>query len=243
MKKFFMMFMALMTCCISVSAQDEGEEEDEIDSTFDFCYADGTVIPNGSTVVFTNASVDPDDGTALIHAPLYVKANTEEGGFVGIKCDVSDMTTGAFKICFPETCIQEEVPEEGVAYSFTVNTEAGGASSGSNDPFTSSIGPRDLETAWLNIANYATCRVDYQIQPYSQVETKYGISYISLGAGSKITVYYQYADPMAVKGVTDNTEAKVVSIHTAGGQQVQSLVKGINIVRYDNGKTVKVMGR
>ncbi len=239
MKKLLMMLMALMAC-ITVSAQDEGEEE-ELDTTFDFCYADGTVIPNGSTLLF-NGSVDPDDGTGAIHPPIFVKANTEEGGFVGISCEVVGMTNGMFKICFPMECISK-VASDGDPDIY-VDTEAGGAKADPNTgPLTSNDQPRDLETAWVNFEEYNTFKVDYQIQVYTRFDSKYGTSYMNVGSGSKITVVYNYADPAGISGVSDSRQAKVVSVHTADGQQVRTVGKGLNIVRYDNGKTVKVIGR
>ena len=214
-----------------------------LDKTFEFCDKDGNVYENGSELTFYDVHVDPDDGTAVLHAPLYVKSTTDEGGYVGITCKYTDMPSGTFKICFPNKCIPSS------RASNEIVTDAGGAESmfGDPKPLTKSDAARDLETAWTDIKGYGSFNVTYQINVYKQVEEDFlGVTrtnYEKIADGSTITVKFLYADPAGINAMQNGGEKKVAAVYNLGGQRTNSMQKGVNIVKYNNGETVKVLNK
>ena len=58
--------------------------------------------------------------------------------------------------------------------------------------------------------------------------------------GPKITVNFIYNDPASINGVS-NDGAKAVAFYNANGQQINNLQKGLNFIKYSNGKTVKTV--
>lgn len=230
MNKMFTLCLTLLSV-LSVSAQD-------FDKTFEFCDKNGNVIADGSTVTYSDAEVDPDFGSATVHADLFIKNVTDKDAYAAIECVATDMPNGAFKICFPSACIQR------YDSSFTITTDGGGKTDGS--AITKEDGPVSLETAWLP-DNYGSFDVTYQIflceskkvpSPFGEGE----IDKISpVATGNKITVKYVYADPAGINGVNDKTAKKETARYNIGGQQVKANSKGVSIVKYSDGTTVKVV--
>lgn len=224
MKKIMTMLLAFVA---SASMYAQG-----LDKTFEFCDKDGNVYENGSEQTFYDVYVDPDDGTTVLHAPLYVKSTTDEGGYVGITCKYDGMPSGQFKICFPSLCLQSSNASD----EFVTAAGGGGMFGG---PLTKADGARDLETAWVDIEGYGSFNVTYQINVYKQVEE----GYEKIADGSTITVKFLYADPAGINAMQNGGENKVAEIYNLGGQRTNSMQKGVNIVKYSNGETVKVLNK
>jgi hypothetical protein len=84
-------------------------------------------------------------------------------------------------------------------------------------------------------------------------ETSYGTTTVELQAnivtalgtvesyGPKITVNMIYKDPASVKNLEN--EVKAVARYNAAGQQISGEQQGLNIVKLDNGKAVKVVNK
>ena len=66
------------------------------------------------------------------------------------------------------------------------------------------------------------------------------LDYTTVGKSSDITIRFINRDPSAINGVADNSAAKEVARYTVGGQRINAPVKGINIVKLSDGRTVKV---
>ncbi len=222
MKKIMTMLLAFIASA-SMYAQ--------VDNTFEFCDKDGNVYENGSELMFCDVEADPDDGTAVLHAPLYVKSTTDEGGYVGITCKYTDMPSGSFKICFPSLCMQSWNASDEIV------TKAGGGGP-FGGAFTKADGPKDLETAWTRIEGYGSFNVTYQINVYKDAEGSEKIA-----DGSTITVKFLYADPAGINAMQNGGEKKVAAVYNLNGQKTNSLQRGVNIVKYSNGETVKVLNK
>lgn len=232
MKKIMTMLLAFVA---SASMYAQG-----LDKTFEFCDKDGNVYENGSELTFYDVDVDPDDGTAVLHAPLYVKSTTDEGGYVGITCKYDGMPSGKFKICFPSLCMQS------TNASGEIVTDAGGGGM-FGGPLTQADGARYLDSAWDAIEGYGSFNVTYQINVYKQVEedvlgetiTKYE----KIADGSTVTVKFLYADPAGINAMQNSGEKKVAAVYNLNGQKIASMERGVNIVKYSNGETVKVLNK
>lgn len=235
MKKIFAICLAFIAG-ITAYAQD-------VDHTFEFCDENGNVIENGANVTFNNVYVDPDDGSASIHAPLFIKSTTDEGGYVSITAEIKDKPNGNFKVCFPNSCVMTGKAND------VISTPAGTPNGLTNAPFSKSDGIQDVETAWQDITGYGSYTVTYQIGVYEAEkkevhlgdETYTQLVYNRVADGSKITATFVYADPAGISGAIDASNKNVSSIYNISGQRINSLEKGINIIKYSDGKTIKVL--
>lgn len=79
-----------------------------------------------------------------------------------------------------------------------------------------------VNTEWKPTpAQYGTCEVTLQ-----------------LGTADKITVNFVYADPSAITSLSSSK--KVVAYYTLDGKQISSPLKGITLVRYNDGSIKKI---
>lgn len=211
--------------CISMSAQDK---------TFEFCDKNGNVIADGSTVTFTEAEEDPDFGMVTMHADLFIKNTTDNASYAAIRC-VGELPDGDFKICFPQNCIQKSSFTDP---TFDFTTEGGGHLNGS--AIAKSDAPVSLETAWMP-TTYGSFSVTYQILLCEPKTTNGITTYDPVAEGSKITANFIYSDPTGINGVKDTGIKKEVARYNIGGQLVGNAVKGLNIIKYSDGTTVKTV--
>lgn len=204
--------------------------------TFQFCDPDGNIYPNGSNIICNQTSVDPDDGTVSVTAPLYIKNITDQGGYVGITCQYQNMPGGTFKICFPYCMITTDA-------SATIVTDAGGANL-LGYPLEKKNGAKDVGTSWTDITSYGSFSVTYQINVYQKIDAAAGATpdnFRKTADGSTITVNYLYDDPDGIKMPENSVTG--TSVYSLNGLRISTLMPGVRIEVGDNRKARKVLVR
>ena len=75
------------------------------------------------------------------------------------------------------------------------------------------------------------------------VRDAYGIprNYTFKADGPSVTVNFNYSDPAGIDGVKVEGENEIVARYTLDGRRLLAPKKGINIVKYANGKTAKII--
>ena len=180
-------------------------------------YADGSVIDitEGEEDVF---------GDYQFPTGLYVENISGEDIYVGVDYEIVAIPNGSFQICFPENCVQQSKKGSYSTQQGPMKTDA----------------KKDLQAEWLPEENgFGTCSVKIQVNIYTKnvLTGKFNLD----ENGPKVTVNMIFKDPASVKNVEN--EAKAVAKYNAAGQQVNNEQKGLNIVKLDNGKAVKVINQ
>lgn len=213
MKKLFTLCLSFIFGALAVSAQ--------VDDVFQFTDGEnGPVIPDGSRIVRNVVETNPAGN--MIPGNLWLKNVGGTPGAVSIKYDVLSMTpeNSRFQMCFPSNCYSTDVQ----GYHF--ESPRGGGPVSLN---------QDIMTEWIT-SSEGSCEVTYQV--FRHTAASGGETY----PGSKITVLYT-TDPNAtgISGVTTTESREVVARYTLDGQLLSAPQKGINIVKYADGRTEKVL--
>lgn len=211
MKKIFTSVFALLFATNFVFAEN--------DKIVQFVDKAGNVVNDG-------AVINVDEGKELfgdLQFPtgLYVKNVSEDDIYVGVSYEIKSIPNGAFQICFPQNCVQKD---------------AVGKYSTPQGPLVAAD-KKDIQAEWIpDEDGFGTCTVELQVNIYTyNALTK---RYILDENGPKITVNMNYKDPASVNGL-EADKTKETAHYNLAGQHVSKGQKGVNIVKYDNGKTVK----
>ncbi|MDD7705030.1 MAG: hypothetical protein PUJ13_01390 [Bacteroidales bacterium] len=225
MKKIFTLAMLLVLGLGTSFAQDE-----EIDNTLQFVDSKGTVVPDGSEITRTEVE---DMGFALqISTGLSVKNTSEDN--VGSLCEftILELPTGSeILCCYPMACLPN-TNKPG-----TYKTKGGVLDPNSTVPFS---------TEWSGMQNYGTAKSTFQLLICEAVfhATKTGGYYTAgdvIANGPKITVNFVYSDPTGINGPTNVTVNRVAERYNAAGARIYAPVKGINILKMEDGSVKKVL--
>ncbi|MBQ8453604.1 MAG: hypothetical protein IJ539_07910 [Prevotella sp.] len=215
MKKLFTLICFLTTLSLSVLAQD-----------VTFVDKNGNPVADNSCLAITDGEIIGDDEWAYIQLPtgLFIKNNGTSAAYVGISYTIKELPHGAFQICFPLNCVQKDAAG---AYSTDPAAIAAGES-------------KDLQSEWIvdELGKYGYCEVEYQLvfYDYEPLTQKY----TQKGTGPKVTVGFNYSDEThGVEAISYHSSA--AAYYTLDGRQLDSLQKGLNIVKDNNGKTVTVI--
>ena len=214
-------FMAMFG--ISAMAQTDLE-------TFQFVEKVGNVVPDGTTLTINETEVK--DGKLQISTGLYVKNNTNTTQAIALDYDIQSLPNGNYSICYPGQCQKY--------FSAELITKGPAVVDPTAQDYTN---PADLQAEWFPTA-YGTSTVTIQIKVH-EVSTREVFGTVLPDAGEfkaygpKVTLNLVYADPTGINGVSDNANADVVSRYNAAGMRVNSAVKGLNIEKLSNGKTIK----
>ena len=220
MKKFFTLTLLLLAAALPSLAQGT-------DATFAFVDADGNQLGDGTTLTIVGKEEVVDDGfgqyaSIIVNSGLSVKNTTGTDAALKIAYTISHISNGAVQFCFPVNCLNHE--ETGSWVSDGTILKAGETSS--------------LRTEWLpaDVGHYGEATVTYQVKvcEYNALLK----SYTEIADGPTVTVSYVYQDEAAVTAL-NNGEATPTARYTINGQRTDAPVKGVNIVRLSNGKTIK----
>lgn len=216
MKKIFTFLFAAMACSFTCMAQ----TEEEIDETFQFVDDEGNVVPNGSVVTATTATLHPE-GYYMIKPGFTIKNVSDDVAYCGIAYSIKDISNGVFQICFPQACVQQQQVGD-------YETGQGGLVAGEN---------KDMQTEWCPL-DYGTATVSYQVIVYA---SGFAGNYIPVGEGPTVTVNFVYSDPAGVDGVTAAGDVKETARYSLDGRRLSHPEKGINLVKTSDGKVRKVL--
>ena len=215
MKKLFTSVMMLLFATSFAFAQEE--------ALVRFVDEAGNVYADGSVIDITEGKEDVF-GDYLFPTGLYVENISGEDIYIGADYEIVAIPNGSFQFCFPQNCVQQS--KKG-SYS----TDQGKIATDDK---------KDLQAEWFpDEKGYGTCTVIIQINiyTYNAITKKYNLD----EHGPKVTVNMIYKDPASVKNVEN--EVKAVAKYNVAGQQVNGEQRGLNIVKLDNGKAVKVVNK
>lgn len=196
----------------------------QIDESFQFIDKDGNVITDGSTITVTE--IGDFMGLPCISTGLRVKKNTTENIGVSASLNISRIDNGGLKCCFPASCIQVITQPTEVETKPSVIIEESS----------------DFLTEWI-FSDYGTCTTTFKLKIYDVEYNNYGlpVNYTYKADGPSVTVNFVYSDPTGINSTEISGDKTVTGIYTIGGQQIEQLQKGINIVKYSNGKSAKIV--
>ena len=202
----------------------------QTDNTFEFVDKDGNVVPDGSTITVNEVS-DDGMGTLMIKTGLHVVSHSSNKEGIGLTFNLSKMDNGALSVCFPGNCINYEAV-------------------GDYDNKTAIVDPnmnKDFQTEWLP-ATYGTATATFTLSRYEVVKKtvpRLGVTIEEVGDkiadGPTVTVNFVYTDPTAINGVESSSKKSVVARYNANGQRIAEPQHGLNIVKYSDGTTRKVV--
>lgn len=207
-----------------------------VDNTFQFVDKSGNVIADGSTVTVKDVTIeteyDEETGKAVgtfpvIYSGISARNTTSAVAYGGMKWTINRIDNGSMQVCFPEQCtVGDKIGEK--------NNEPGMMEASQT---------KSIQTEWLPKAAGET-EVKLTFTYYSMKEDQWGIpTYTKTGEGSSITVRFVYDGSASVNGIVDDANDRVVARYSAGGALLSGKQKGLNILRYASGKTVKQIVR
>ena len=217
MKKIFTLAMLLVLGLGTSFAQDE-----EIDNTLQFVDAQGAVVPDGSEITRTEVE---DDGFGSLQIPTGLSVKNTSTEPVGTKCEfnVLELPTGSVNCCFPMACMS--------ALKTGTFKTMGGALDASET--------RDFQTEWIGFEQYGKAKATFQILICELGQ--FGKAGDVIANGPKITINFVYSDPTGINGPTNVTVNRVAERYNAAGARIYAPVKGINILKMEDGSVKKVL--
>ncbi len=221
MKKFFTSCLMIAFGVMTSFAQGS------VDETLQFVDKQGNVVPNGSVLKLTE--LEGDDFMKMIKAGLDVKNTSSQSVDVFVKVNVTQQDHGDLQVCFPKNCMMFHLGED----KTTTGTMAGNEQ-------------KDLQTEWVPGLDdtgenpmYGKCVAELQLVRVTVDEDGQNIEHL----GSKVILDFEYSNTSGIDNLSESDKVSEVVRYNANGQIVSSPVKGLNIVKMSNGKTVKTVER
>lgn len=215
MKKLFTLCIALLFSCVAMNAQN-----------FIFVDGDGNTIENGATLTMDqvsykeNSVFNPDGSYEIIQVPMislsgvYIKNNSAESQSCKVTYNVTALPNGSFAACCAGNC--SNLDSEGTIEK-NANADAGKTIDISTD------------TEWVPVAA-GTTTVKISAQGSK-----------SMLPDSEITINFIYDGTASIDGIQNNADNKVVARYSINGQLLDAPQKGINILKYSDGRIEKVI--
>ncbi len=214
MKKLFTLCIALLFSCVAMNAQN-----------FIFVDGDGNTIENGATLTMDQVSYKKEfvynpDGSYEIQVPMislsgvYIKNNSAESQSCKVTYNVTALPNGLFAACCAGNC--SNLDSEGTIEK-NANADAGKTIDIS------------IDTEWVPVAA-GTTTVKISAQGSK-----------SMLPDSEITINFIYDGTASIDGIQNNADNKVVARYSINGQLLDAPQKGINILKYADGRIEKVI--
>lgn len=215
MKKLFTLCIALLFSCVAMNAQN-----------FIFVDGDGNTIENGATLTMDQVAYkedivfNPDGSFEVVQVPMIplsgvlIKNNSAESQSCKVTFNVTALPNGSFAACCAENCSnldKERTIEK------NANADAGKTIDISTD------------TEWVPVAA-GTTTVKISAQGSK-----------SMLPDSEITINFIYDGTASIDGIQNNADNKVVARYSINGQLLDAPQKGINILKYADGRIEKVI--
>lgn len=215
MKKLFTLCIALLFSCVAMNAQN-----------FIFVDGEGNTIENGATLTMDQVSYkedfvfNPDGSYEIIQVPMiplsgvYIKNNSSESQSCKVTYNVTALPNGTFAACCAGNC--SNLDSEGTIEK-NANADAGKTIDISTD------------TEWVPVAA-GTTTVKISAQGSK-----------SMLPDSEITINFIYDGTASIDGIQNNADNKVVARYSINGLLLDAPQKGINILKYADGRIEKVI--
>lgn len=216
MKKFFTLCILFVVGCISMNAQ-----------SFSFVDENGNVIENGTTLTMDKVDYqedfvfNPDGSYEIAQVPIIhlgginVKNTSSSEQNCSIYFNVTELPGGSFNACCAGNC--------STMSSTGVMEKKATAAAGENIDISS-------QTEWVPGDATGTCVVKLSVKGAN-----------SLATDSEITVNFVYSGSTSVNGIHNDVNNEVVARYSIDGQLLNAPQKGINILKYADGRTEKVI--
>lgn len=199
------------------------QDDEDLDDTFEFVDAAGNVVANGSELTCNTMN---DLGQISTGLKVRNTNNTIEA--VQVALSISKIANGQISVCFPKNCQYFSTTGDANAQAGTMTAEQ----------------LLDFQTEWVPTkGSYGETDATFQLIHKDTTTSPWGGTTASddiLGYGPKITVHFVYADPTAINTVDADKQQSVAARYNLMGQRVNSS-KGLQIVKFADGKTMKVM--
>ena len=215
MKKLFTLCIALLFSCVAMNAQN-----------FIFVDGEGNTIENGATLTMDKIGYKkdfiftPDSSCEVVQVPMIplsgvlIKNNSAESQSCKVTFNVTALPNGSFAACCAGNC--SNLDKEGTIEK-NANADAGKTIDISTD------------TEWVPVAA-GTTTVKISAQGSK-----------SMLPDSEITINFIYDGTASVDGIQNNADNKVVARYSINGQLLDAPQKGVNILKYADGRIEKVI--
>lgn len=215
MKKLFTLCIALLFSCVAMNAQN-----------FIFVDGEGNTIENGATLTMDKIGYkedfifNPDGSFEVVQVPMIplsgvlIKNNSAESQSCKVTFNVTALPNGSFAACCAENC--SNLDKEGTREK-NAKANAGKTIDISTD------------TEWVPVAA-GTTTVKISAQGSK-----------SMLPDSEITINFIYDGTASIDGIQNNADNKVVARYSINGQLLDAPQKGINILKYSDGRIEKVI--
>lgn len=224
MKKIFTLCLSMMMGCMVASAQAP------VDEVLQFTDSNGNVIADGSNI--TSKEIHEIDwGGGLIEyqvgSGVYLSNTSDALAGVEFTGKVKSVTNGVVMDCFGGSCTSH-------VGSFTSIFGAIYPTKDEDIQFHLAVDDNDAE---------AKAEIELQIIRYDVTINEFGVPVKGENSypGSKITINLVYDGTAGINDVTVAGDSKEVARYTLDGRKLSAPQKGINIVKYADGRTVKVV--
>lgn len=195
-------------------------------SALQFINAGGTALPDGGVLIIDRVEEDPFGG-ALINSCLFVSNSADEAVMASIEVSVSSISGGTLQCCFPQNCLT--YTRTGI-YETPVGT------------IPANTARKNLQTEWVmpesGIEGNATAR--FRLKIY-QADAS-GADPVFIGYGPAINVCFFSSSPTGISAAASAPPTNsIIGIFDLSGNRLKELKRGVNIVRYSDGTTRKVI--
>lgn len=207
------------------------EYQDTTTCLLQFCYADGTIVPNGSIINVSSLTEDPF-GLAFISSGLYITNLLKEKKGVQLTMTIEILFNGV---------VQFGLLGSITSYSDNASHVKRGVIGSQQEDLMLDWFPGVVadEGIIFDPTAYGTTTVTLHVDEVEFDDSKFPSSYGEiLNYGPTITVNFIYDDPTDIDRILEKEE-NATSYYNLAGQRTSSLTKGINILRLSNGKTIK----
>lgn len=203
----------------------------QVDQTFQFVDKDGNVVADGTTWTVSEKVEDLFYGL-MIPSELSVKNTSGEDANVAVDFQVTQISGGAFQICFPTNC-QTRTDVTEVEETGALEMAAGEV--------------KDMATEWVvkpfssDVEATGTCTATVQLKVMEQIEGSF--RYEVKAYGPKITLVFSNNGTTGIGSVEAVGGKKVEAYYSLSGRRLSVPQKGLNIVKFADGTARKVVVR
>lgn len=225
MKKSLLLFVAAMIFGGVANAQ--------IDNTLQFVDANGNVVEDGATVNGEVEYIDMGElgGSYQVNSGLYVKNNSSETVGASVAGEITRLDNGSLSCCFPGTCSAQT--------SIGLFETKPGILEASAEPY-------PFSTEWIPASetSYGQCTATFTLVLREVVNNGFFDTVGDVIAqGPSVTVNFVFDEGAAgINDVEVTDKGEPVGYYSLGGQKLSAPQKGaVNIVKYANGETAKIV--
>ena len=223
MKKIYLLCLAMM----GLFALQANAQSSEIDNTFRFQDANGNEVKDGTTLTLSKLELN-QQGVYQISTGLYIKNISGADAAGNLQIDLTNMPNGSVQSCGIGACVVSK-PEEKILNG------ASGIIAADEPAFSD-------QTEWIP-DTYGDWTATIQLVVREITKNQFGMRIPGniIGYGPKVTLHFVYADPTDINGISSTQDKKVAAIYSASGAKLADMQKGLNIVKYTDGTTAKVL--